>query len=284
MGKSEETRILLTVRGAMLSHSGRVRADNEDVVLYRIPRAGETAAGQGALALVADGMGGHAAGGFASQIAARAISFLYYRKEQDPLAALREGFRAANHLIHQRGQTDVECAGMGTTCTAIVIRDGLLWLAHVGDSRAYLVRDGRISQISEDHSLVATLVRDGSLTPAQAKTSNDRNIILRALGIQPSVEPFFFKEGMKLRERDGIVLCSDGLHDLVDDGRIREIVAGQPPFDACQALVDLALAAGGHDNISVGVFVIEANAPPAKARDRPTREIKLAMALPEPSS
>lgn len=256
--------------GAMLSDVGRVREHNEDTVLYCIPQPNDQIAQLGVLALVADGMGGHAAGEVASAIAGRTIRLLFY-KERIPVAdALAKAFNVANQLIHEESARNPDYEGMGTTCTAIVVRDQCLWLAHVGDSRAYIVRSGRIHQLSDDHSLVAALVRDGAMTPKDAAMSPERNVILQALGTKPTVEPQIWDEGLPLRDGDTIVLCSDGLTDLVDDKTIAATVAGCEPFEACQRLVDAALTAGGHDNISAGVFRLVSK-PSRPAKEHPTR-------------
>ncbi|MDR3536071.1 MAG: Stp1/IreP family PP2C-type Ser/Thr phosphatase [Acetobacteraceae bacterium] len=263
----------LHVAGAMLSHPGLVRALNEDAVIYRLPNDSDPDSALGVLALVADGMGGHAAGEVASEMAAQCLHYLFYRRPQPVPAALAEGFAAANLAIHERSRTDPACAGMGTTCTAIVLRDNCAWLGHVGDSRAYLIRDNAIRQISEDHSLVAELVRQGTLTEAEAKEFPDRNVILRALGTQPTVEPSISPAGLPIWPGDIFVLCSDGLSDLVDDETIRQLASAQPPFEACEALIQAALAVGGHDNVSAGVIRVAEAAPPAEDAARTTRRI-----------
>ncbi len=251
----------LSVSGAMLTHPGLVRQNNEDVVAYVLPDAGEAAAVRGALALVADGMGGHAAGEVASAIAADTIRRLYYARDGAPGDVLQAAFAAANEAIYRRGMADPACAGMGTTCTVLAWRDGAAFLAHIGDSRAYLLRDGRLQQISEDHSLVAQLVRDGALTEEQAAKSPQRHVILRALGTEPIAAPAVWSQGMPLCPGDVFVLCSDGLSDLVDDGTIGGIVGRLAPPEACEALIEAALAAGGRDNVSVGVFAVTATRP-----------------------
>ncbi|MEJ0015155.1 MAG: Stp1/IreP family PP2C-type Ser/Thr phosphatase [Acetobacteraceae bacterium] len=265
----------LQIVGAMLSHQGCVRTNNEDSVCYVMPRKGDAAADRGVLAIVADGMGGEAAGEVASQIAIDTLQTLYYEMDGSVPDALAASLAAANDAVYRHSRSDKACAGMGTTCTAIVVRDGELFLGHVGDSRAYMMRGGALHQISVDHSLVAALVRDGTLTAEQAAASPDRNVILQALGTRETVDPFLFKEGLPLQPGDVIVLCSDGLSDLVADPRIAEIVAGIPPLDACQTLIDAALAAGGHDNVSVGVFAVTDQLPDAAAAERPTREINV---------
>jgi serine/threonine protein phosphatase PrpC len=248
------------VTGAMLTHPGLVRQNNEDVVVCVFPDQGKTA-GRGALALVADGMGGHAAGEVASAIAADTVRRLYYERDGLPGAVLTAAFAAANEAIYRRGMVDPACAGMGTTCTALAWRDGAAFLAHIGDSRAYLLRDLRLRQISEDHSLVAQLVRDGVLTREQAAKSPQRHVILRALGTEPVSEPMVWSQGLPLCPGDVFVLCSDGLTDLIDDGAIGDVVGHLAPAEACAALIEAALAAGGIDNVSVGVFAIEASRP-----------------------
>ncbi|HZU89891.1 MAG TPA: protein phosphatase 2C domain-containing protein [Stellaceae bacterium] len=253
----------LSVSGTMLTHPGLIRQNNEDVVVYVLPDEGKIAAARGALALVADGMGGHAAGEVASAIAADTVRRLYYALDGTPGAVLEAAFAAANEAIYRRSRTDPACAGMGTTCTALAWRGGAAFLAHIGDSRAYLWRAGCLRQISEDHSLVAQLVRDGALTKAQAAKSPQRHVILRALGTEPTAEPAVWPQGLPLRPGDVFVLCSDGLTDLVDDGTIGDIVGRLSPAEACAALIAAALAAGGADNVSVGVFAIEAARPQA---------------------
>jgi serine/threonine protein phosphatase PrpC len=174
----------LHLQGAMLSEAGQTRATNEDHVAYVIPNAHDPRARKGALALIADGMGGHAAGEVASAIAGNVILRNYYDVNGSPDAALELSFRRANAAIHQEGKAHAERQGMGTTCTAVAIRDGRAWLAHVGDSRCYLLRGGDLRQLSEDHSLVNNLVRAGVITSEEAHTRSDRNVILRALGTQ----------------------------------------------------------------------------------------------------
>jgi protein phosphatase len=264
----------LSVSGTMLTHPGSVRELNEDVVAYVLPTEAQIAAGRGALALVADGMGGHAAGEVASRIAAETVLRLYYQLEGSPPEVLEKCFRAANDAIHKRSQIDPACSGMGTTCTVLALKGGTAFVGHIGDSRAYLLRDGRLKQISEDHSLVAQLVREGALTEEEATRSPERNVILRALGTERSIEPSISREGFPLRAGDVFMICSDGLSDLVDDQVIAETIAGLAPFEACRALVDAALAAGGTDNVSVGVFVAGQANPPAVAL-RTTRPVEL---------
>jgi PPM family protein phosphatase len=263
----------LRVRGAMLSHPGLARSSNEDSVIYSVPEEGSAEAALGVLALIADGMGGHAHGEVASQMATQTVHYLFYRRGPPVPAALAEGFAAANFAIYERSQTDSACSGMGTTCTAVAVRDDQIWLGHVGDSRAYLIRDGEIRPISKDDSLAAEMVRQGKLTEAEAQDFPDRHVLLRALGIAPQVEPTIWQEALPARDGDIVVLCSDGLTDVVKDETIQQTAAVMPPYEACEALIQHAHNAGGPDNVSVGVLVIGAAASEANRGDRATLEV-----------
>jgi serine/threonine protein phosphatase PrpC len=262
----------LPITGTMATHLGYVREQNEDVVAFELPPS-SNGTGNELLALVADGMGGHAAGEVASRIAADTIFRCYHQRREASPRLLRACLEKANAAIWERARRDPACAGMGTTCTVLDIREGAAFLGHIGDSRAYLWRAGRLRQLSEDHSLVAELVRAGQLSGPQAAASPDRNVILRALGIEPRCQPTVWDEGLAICPGDVFVLCSDGLSDLVDDTAIAETVARLAPFEACEALIDQALAAGGSDNVSVGVFAIGVSgpsAPPTPTRPLPT--------------
>ena len=263
----------LRVRGAMLSHPGLARSSNEDSVIYSVPEEGSTEAALGVLAMIADGMGGHAHGEVASQMATQTVHYLFYRRSQPVPAALAEGFAAANFAIHERSQTDPDCSGMGTTCTAVAVRDDQIWLGHVGDSRAYLIRDGEIHPISQDDSLVAEMVRQGKLTEDEARDFPDRHVLLRALGIAPQAEPTIWQEALPARDGDILVLCSDGLTDVVRDEIIHQTATAMPPYEACEALIQQALSAGGPDNVSVGVLVIGGAASEANRGNRATLEV-----------
>jgi protein phosphatase len=247
----------LKLVGAMLTDAGRVRELNEDSVAYLVPPT--EAAADAALALIADGMGGHSAGEVASRLAVDAILdvFLAAAGSDIPMAEmLAAGLIAANDAILARSQADPACAGMGTTCTMVAIRDGMAYLGHIGDSRAYLLRHGSLQQISEDQSLVATLLRNGVITAAEAADRPDRNVILQALGTRTEIEPVIWQDGLPLVPGDILLLCSDGLTDCVADRAIADILTTHPPYEACRALIDAANDAGGNDNVSVGVIAV----------------------------
>lgn len=260
----------------MLSHPGKVRSNNEDTVAFALPNGPGGEFHGDALLLVADGMGGHAAGEVASRIAADVLYRHFFAAAGRPVHdILAECFHQANAEIFEAGRQNPEYAGMGTTCTAIAVRNNFAWLAHVGDSRAYLLRNDELQQISEDHTLVAELVRRGSLTREEAAASPERNVILKAMGTAATVAPAIWTDGMALQPDDRLLLCSDGLSDLVTETVMQQLLASHTPLDACQALIDAALEAGGHDNVSVGVFhltdQIDADDMADTVIERPTR-------------
>jgi PPM family protein phosphatase len=263
----------LRVAGAMATDVGKVRSVNEDTVVFVAPAEGSFAEKLGYLALVADGMGGHAAGEVASALAAEVIRRIFYAADASPPQALKSAFEAANQVIFDHAAANRDFGGMGTTCTAIAIRDNRLWLAHVGDSRAYLLRDGVLEQLSDDQTLHAQLVRDGTMTAAEAGRSPGGNVILQALGTRQEISPAIWAQGLPLRKGDIAVLCSDGLYELVNDDGIVRIISGRDPQDACHALIETALAAGGYDNISAGVFRIIETEPMRTSSQAATKSI-----------
>lgn len=238
----------------MRTDNGAVRPHNEDHVCFVAPQPGDPEEARGSLMMVADGMGGHAAGEVASEIAAETIRRVYYELPGPVPHVLASAFLAANSAISDWAKSNPECKGMGTTCTAIAIRDGNAWLAHVGDSRAYLLRDGVMTQLSDDQTLVAQMVREGRLTPEQAHNSPVSNVILQALGSGPQVAPVVWSEPLKLAADDVVVLCTDGLSGVVSDKAIAQHAGSLPADEACEALIRAAYAAGAPDNVSVGVF------------------------------
>jgi protein phosphatase len=261
--------------GAMRTDTGLVRTLNEDSVAWVTPHDDEAANNRGSLALVADGMGGHAAGEVASALAADVVRRLYYGLDGPIPQVLASAFAAANRAIIEYAQEHPECRGMGTTCTVLAFRDRHAWLAHIGDSRAYLLRDHRLVQLSEDQTLVAKLVSEGTITQAEADHSPMHNVILQALGTTSNIKPMIGTKGLPLQAGDVLILCSDGVSNMVPDDRIAEVAARLPPQEACDALIEAALAAGGHDNASLGVFSVTAGAARTRVAEPTTRRIKL---------
>jgi len=242
------------ITASLLSDQGCVREVNEDRCLFRHPEDAETRSRKGVLAIVADGMGGHRAGEVASEMAVRLIEQSYYESLQLPQAALEAAFHTANRAIHQASQLQPRLSGMGTTATALVIRDGMALLAQVGDSRLYLARDGQLYLMSEDHSAVMEMVRLGKMTLDEARLHADKNLLLRALGPRPDLRVATWKTPFPVRDGDRFLLCSDGLYDLAPDDEINLAVTNEDPPAACRRLIETARERGGYDNITVGII------------------------------
>ncbi|MGH9801642.1 MAG: Stp1/IreP family PP2C-type Ser/Thr phosphatase [Blastocatellia bacterium] len=241
------------LEAACLSDAGCVRENNEDCALYREARDQSEAETKGSLMLVADGVGGHSAGEEASRIAVETVSQRFFESSAGINEALREAFAEANQAIFRAAQSRWQWQGMGTTCTALAVCGGRAFVAQVGDSRVYLVREDRIYQLSEDHSAVMEMVRMGMMTIAEAEGHEDRNIILRALGTKPEIAVTVWEKPFPVRAGDSFVLCTDGLFDLVSDEEIKAVAANETPDAGCHRLIDLAKAKGGYDNITVGI-------------------------------
>src|SRR5436309_1213405 len=206
------------------------------------------------LFLVADGMGGHAAGEVASQIAAVTMAEVV-GKSNDSESALEailgEAAKAANSRIYETQREKPELAGMGSTLTALTFRDNRYYIAQVGDSRAYLLREGQLEQLTRDHSLVWHLFESGILRKDELSSHPQKNLITRSIGPHPDIEVDV--ERGEVREGDVYLLCSDGLTDVLTDDDIREILDDpqKAPQEACDVLVNLANSRGGPDNITV---------------------------------
>ncbi|MCX6636791.1 MAG: Stp1/IreP family PP2C-type Ser/Thr phosphatase [Acidobacteria bacterium] len=242
------------LRVAALSDPGCHRELNEDCVRVIEPEDAGLRSRKGLMALVADGMGGHQAGEVASALAAEVVSREYYAREGSVPECLEGALQAANREIFQQSASRQSLGGMGTTCTALVILGDEAWAGHVGDSRVYLVRGGSIYRMTEDHSAVMDLVKKGILSAEQARRHADRNVLLRAMGQREGLEVEVWKESFPIRPGDRFVLCSDGLHDPVDDAEIQDAVSRLAPEAACAELVRLARERGGYDNITVVVL------------------------------
>ena len=270
----------VTVRAA--TDTGRVRDHNEDS--YSAPRGKESPPGVDALLVVADGMGGHAAGEVASRMTVEGIvQSLNDRGEESSKlrgnafgAFLRRVLEEVNQKVWQAGQ-ESDKRGMGTTCTLAAIRDDQLFLAHIGDSRAYLLRDGELHQVSKDHSWVEDAVDQGVITREQARTHPNRNVITRAIGLEP--QPEIDTSVMALADGDLLLLCSDGLNSMIPDEDIHRILTTSGLEDVCRALIRAANSQGGHDNITVVVAKVCGRAKPTprssaeRSADQETQEI-----------
>jgi protein phosphatase len=259
-------RVRLEASGA--TDVGRRRAHNEDI-LGLLPEAYRAIADQrGYLFAVADGMGGMEKGEVASRVAVDALFATYYDSSPEsapdlpPAAALLAGFNAANAAVYQESCA-LAAGAMGTTLVACVILDGMAIVGNVGDSRAYLLRGGDLVQITHDHSLVADQVRDGIMTPAEARVSPYRNIITRAVGHEPQVVCDRFQVG-PLQPRDLFLLCSDGLHGMLEDDELLRLAQQDDLRQIVHDYIAAANARGGVDNITcllVRVLAVPGPAP-----------------------
>ena len=251
--------------------TGRQRRENEDSALARAP-----------LFVIADGMGGAQAGEVASKIAVEAFQG-ELPEAGSPEQRLAARAQEANRTIYEMSRTEHEHAGMGTTLTALYVDDADLAVAHVGDSRAYLFRHGELGRLTQDHTLVEELVRRGKLTEEQAAEHPQRSIITRALGVDPEVE--VDTRSYAGRAGDVILMCSDGLTSMISEDQIVSILDGEHDLDrAAEALIAAANEAGGRDNITVILFMLEDAGGASGTVEDPT-EVGLAPAAPaEPSA
>lgn len=257
---------------------GCIRKVNEDASRFIRPNDAGVPSKKGTLLIVADGMGGHSAGEVASGLAVEVISRRYYEIESNPYDSLKAAFEEANSKIYDLSQSDANLKGMGTTCTALAVCGSLAFAAHVGDSRLYLIREGDIYQMTEDHSAVMEMVKQGIISKEEARHHEDKNVIVRALGTAPQVDVSIWENPFEVRERDQFLLCSDGLTDLVEDTEINSVVSSADDnHSACENLIQLAKKRGGYDNITVGILSIEPAGQQETKHLRETREVEVAM-------
>lgn len=228
----------------MKTHRGLVREQNEDTICVAAP-----------LYILADGMGGHQAGEVASALAARTL-----REELNGIVpsaeAMVQGYMAANRAVYACQQQDASLSGMGTTMTALWEEDDHVLVGQVGDSRAYLYRDGRLHQMTEDQSMVGEMLRAGAITQEQARNHPYRNVITQAVGTEERLSPVVTR--ILKSPGDLWLLCSDGLTDMAQDEEIIRVLANYAPSEAAEELIHLALQHGGTDNVSVLLLEVSA--------------------------
>lgn len=265
------------------SDVGKVRPSNQDrYLIARLCKSVEVLAAnlppeqglppvarEGYLLLVADGMGGYSGGERASALVAReAITHVletakWFFRLDDPdeevrLRLLREGLEKVDGMLIEDGRNEPALAGMGTTLTALSILGAEAFIVHVGDSRAYLFRDGKLEQLTQDHTVAQELVRQGLIRPEEARTHRLRHVLTNVLGGKPGVEGEVVK--LSLADGDRLLLCTDGLHGSVPDDQIGEILNRRSSAEeACRDLVDAALSRGGRDNVTAVVAVCSIN-------------------------
>lgn len=247
----------LEVIAAVLTDAGCRRERNEDSAVFIRPGDAGLLSSRGVLAVVADGMGGHSAGEVASRIAVDVVGRLYFESQGEWRSALVDALQIANAAILERSRQSAELRNMGTTCTALAIRECSAWCAHAGDSRLYLLRKGEIYAMTEDHSEVMEKVRLGLLTLNEARRHEDRNVILRCLGSRADLLLATWEEPLPVLSGDRFVLCSDGLYDIVDECEINEHATATEPFEAARRLVHLARDRGAPDNVTIAIVELQ---------------------------
>lgn len=245
------------------SDVGKKRRHNEDSCILCVPEDAALAGERGVLFAVADGMGGASAGEFASSLALETIVDNYFGGNTNGIPKLLEhALQQANRRVFNEAEQNPEYQGMGTTVSAVVIRGDCAYAAQVGDSRVYISRPHEpLRQITDDHSLVAEQVRNGFISEEEARTHSLKNLITRAVGIKDAIKVDLF--AFRLRQGDTLLICSDGLSNMVDDKSIADAMLMDDLSAAAKRLIDEALDNGGTDNVSVAL--IRVNEPPPRA-------------------
>ena len=233
----------MAVAATLRTDVGRIRKQNEDAAWFDEKKA---------IFAVADGMGGHLAGEVASEMAISAVRSMADAYRSAGIAPLKEAVRTAHENIAAHAQSHPECMGMGTTLSVLWRGGNYVYIAHVGDSRIYRLRDGELERITQDHSLVEDLVRAGVITPEQARTHPRRNIITRALGTEGENEPDILVTD--IRRGDIFLLCTDGLTSMVEESAIAQTLRQRTLEGAADSLLQQALDAGGRDNVTLVLY------------------------------
>jgi len=249
LSTSKERSIEMDIHFFAKTDVGKVRSANEDYFLSEKISANEF------LFLVADGMGGHQAGDVASRLASETFSTAYKalrKKNTAIMESMEAAIRKANSVVFEKAATDIEKRGMGTTFSAMIIADMKAFIAHVGDSRIYLIRRSKIKKITTDHSFVEKLVEEGRISPEEAREHPQKNVLYMSLGARENLTPEILP-AMGMEDGDALVMCSDGLSNMVTDEDLMKTIMDYYPEDAADALVKLANANGGADNITLQI-------------------------------
>jgi serine/threonine protein phosphatase PrpC len=230
---------------------GQKRETNQDV--FYTHRFSDTAG----FAIVCDGMGGQNGGHIASGMTCSIVSDSLVNGRIEALSPdavcerIVEAIGKANAEVHQKSNSDPDCKGMGTTCVLVVVLEGIAHIAHIGDSRVYLLADGELTQVTKDHSLVQELLDQGKISPDEVQNHPNKNMITRAVGINLTVAIDYLE--LPLAEGSKLLLCTDGLTNMVSDEQIRQVLSEEEAEPACKRLIELANQSGGVDNITVAV-------------------------------
>lgn len=251
-----ELRVRPRVTVACKTDVGRVREINQDKFEYYMPEDEAKLASRGLIFLVCDGMGGHAAGQVASELALKTFIEVYLNHPAtEPEFAIRAAVQAANRFVLDNARAFPARRGMGTTLTGVILIQDQAYVVNVGDSRTYRTRGGELMQITHDHTYVDDLVRAGVLDPSEARTHPQKNVITRAVGIEGELHPDIFV--MTLEVGDQFMLCSDGIINHVSDEEVGRILATHIPAAAVWTLVGQALIGGGSDNATAVVVRVD---------------------------
>lgn len=231
-----------------VSETGPVRDHNEDAIAFSFPENNK----QNLVAVVADGMGGHNAGEVASKMACDLLLdyCLTNWKQHTPEELLENAFIEAHQMIVAAGESNTEQRGMGTTATSLIIQEGVCYIGHIGDSRAYLLRNGSLTQLSTDHTLVNQMFERGEITEKQRDHHPMKNVLLQALGTTPTIQPQISSDGWVLSEGDRLLLCSDGVYDVLSVEDINDLLLMKQPEFVLECLSVMATARKVSDNFS----------------------------------
>lgn len=229
------------------TRAGQNRSINQDCFLCEEESVGELPN----LFIVADGMGGHNGGDFASRFCIENVKdYILNNKGDSIISIIRTAIKAANEGIREKTKEDEELKGCGTTVVLATIKDDILYIANIGDSRLYVVQNGKLSQITEDHSVVEEMIKSGIIKKEEARFNPHKNKVTRALGAEPDVEADFFE--VKLEKGDRVLLCSDGVSNMMDERHIEEISGADKELsEICRILIETAVNNGGKDDATV---------------------------------
>ena len=240
---------------ASLTDVGCVRENNEDSYAYWEPESDELFRRLGRLAIVADGMGGYRGGEIASQLAVETVKDIYaHSKESAVRGCLLSAFAEAHRRIQEHARANPELREMGTTCTSLVLANGQLHFAHVGDSRLYFLRDRELKLLTRDHTLMARWIQNGVISAEEAETHPQRHVLTAALGVAEAIQPECSSEPLHVQRGDVLMLCTDGLWGPLKEDEIQQTLSTCSPADACGILCDLAKQRGGPDNITLQIL------------------------------
>ncbi|WP_179344906.1 PP2C family protein-serine/threonine phosphatase [Winogradskyella ursingii] len=239
-----------------VSETGPARDHNEDAIAFSFPENDK----QNLIAVVADGMGGHNAGEVASKMACDLLLdyCMVNWSKHNPEKLLHKAFIKSHQEIVESGNLNAEQKGMGTTATSVIIKKGVCYLGHIGDSRAYMLRNDTLTQLSKDHTLVNQMFEGGEITKEERDEHPMKNVLLQAMGTTPSIEPQMISDGIKIKERDRLLLCSDGVNDVLSDDDIKDLLLMKQPEFMLECLSSVVISRKVSDNFSALLIDISA--------------------------